>query len=87
MAQGLRISISVLKILGAVEVTATILFIIRRTGIVGFLLLVAFVGGAMSAHLITSESLLFPAIIQAFLLITAFLRFPELSQKIYTTKR
>ena len=73
-------------IIGVVEVICLILFIIPRTGIIGTLLLAAYLGGAIATHLEHRVSIIAPCIIQAFLFIVAFYRFPELRNKLINSK-
>ena len=68
--------------IGVLEIISIILFIIPRTGIVGTLLLCAYMGGAIVTHLEHQESIVAPCVIQTFLWIVAFIRFPELSSRI-----
>jgi len=69
-------------VLGLIEIISVILFIIPRTGILGTLLLVAYLGGAIATHLEHGQSVIAPCIIQAFLWIVAVYRFPELRSRI-----
>jgi hypothetical protein len=82
MAQGIGLDISTFKIIGVVELISITLFIIPRTGILGTLLLAAYMGGAMAAHVTHGQSILAPALIQAFIWIVAVIRFPELKGRI-----
>ena len=82
MADGIGISISTLFGLGLIELIAAVLFIIPRTGMLGTLLLIAYMGGAMATHVLMGESFLFPALIQVLVWIVACIRFPELPQRI-----
>lgn len=72
--------------IGIIEIISLILFIIPRTGIIGTLLLAAYLGGAIVTHLQHQEPIAMAVIIQMVLWITAFIRFPELSQRLLTTK-
>lgn len=83
MAQGLGVNTTTLILIGIVELISVILFMIPRTGIPGTLLLVAYMGGAMVAHIINGDSFIFPAVIQVLVWFTAYLRFPELRHRIY----
>lgn len=83
MTQGLGVNTTTLILIGIVELISVTLFMIPRTGIPGTLLLVAYMGGAMVAHIINGESFIFPAVIQVLIWITAYLRFPELHHRIY----
>ena len=69
-------------ILGIVELLSLILFVIPRTGILGTFLLVAYMGGAIATHLEHGQSIIAPCIIQSFLFLVAFYRFPELRTKL-----
>ena len=68
--------------LGAIELACVILFVIPRTGMLGTLLLAAYMGGAIATHLEHGISVVAPCVIQAFVWIAAFVRFPELSRRI-----
>ncbi len=74
------------RLIGVVELFSLLLFLFPRTGVLGTLLLAAYLGGAIATHLQHQESFLMPAIIQAVLWIAAVLRFPELKQRILQTK-
>ena len=63
------------------ELIGAVLFIIPRTGMLGTLLLIAYMGGAMATHMVLGESFLFPALIQVFVWVVACIRFPELPQR------
>ena len=68
--------------LGVIEIVCVVLFVIPRTGILGTLLLAAYMGGAIATHLEHELPVTAPCAIQAFLWIAAFVRFPELSKRI-----
>ena len=68
--------------LGVIEIVCLILFVIPRTGILGTLLLAAYMGGAIATHLEHGLPVTAPCAIQVFLWIAAFVRFPELSKRI-----
>jgi DoxX-like family len=72
------ISADALIILGVIEIISIILFTIPRTSILGFLLLVAYMGGAIATHLEHGESVLAPAMIASVVWITGAIRIPEL---------
>jgi len=69
-------------ILGIVELLSLILFVFPRTGILGTLLLTAYMGGAIATHLEHGQSIIAPCIIQTILFLVAFYRFPELRTKL-----
>lgn len=75
------------QFIGIIEIISLILFIIPRTGILGTMLLIAYLGGAIVTHLQHQESFATPVIIQIILWITAYIRFPELRQRLLTNTR
>jgi uncharacterized membrane protein YphA (DoxX/SURF4 family) len=83
MAQGLGGATNMM-LLGILEIGMVILFLIPRTGVVGALLMVAYMGGAMAVHLTTGKDVLLPTIIQSLIWITSAIRFPELVQRLFT---
>lgn len=83
MAAGFGIDATAFLTLGIVELLAVALFIIPRTGVLGTLLLVAYLGGAIATHLEHGQSVVAPCVIQAFVWIVAVLRFPELSKRLF----
>ena len=86
MAAGFGLDAGTYTLLGILEVICVILFIIPRTGIIGTLLLAAYMGGAIATHLEHGLSIVAPCVIQSFLFIVAFYRFPELSTKFFNSK-
>lgn len=74
------------KILGVIELIAVGLFFYPRTGILGTLLLTAYMGGAISTHVEFAQPLIAPVIISAFLWIAAAIRFPELSKRLISNQ-
>ena len=82
MAANFGLASKTYTMLGVVEVVSLLLFIIPRTSILGTLLLVAYMGGAIATHLEHGQSILAPCIIQSFIIIVAFYRFPELRIKL-----
>lgn len=82
MAESIGLDANTFLMLGIIEVIAVILFLVPRTGIIGFLLLVAYMGGAIATHLEHEQSIMAPAIIAAFVWIVGAVRFPELTQRL-----
>jgi hypothetical protein len=80
----LGLSANTQKLLGIVELLSVILFVIPRTGLLGTLLLAAYLGGAIATHVEHDQSAVMAIIIQCMLWITAAIRFPELSRRIIT---
>lgn len=78
MATGIGLDANAFRMVAIVELISVILFIIPRTGILGTLLLAAYMGGAIATHLEHNQSIIAPAAIQAFVWIVAVIRFEEL---------
>ncbi len=81
-------------LVGIVELTAAVLFLIPRTATVGFILLVGLLGGALATILThTSQTAMpgFPVGMLALLMLSAYFRCPELllraRNKIHKTKQ
>lgn len=86
-ASSFGIDATVYQFIGMIEIISLILFIIPRTGILGTLLLVAYLGGAIVTHLQHHEPIAVAVIIQILLWFTAYIRFPELKQRLISTKK
>ncbi len=87
MAAGFGLDAKTYTILGMVELLSVLLFIIPRTGIIGTLLLTAYMGGAIASHLEHGVSIVAPCIVQTLMLLVAFYRFPELRTKLLNSKQ
>ena len=70
--------------LGVVELAMVALFLYPRTGVVGALLMIAYMGGAMALHLTTGQSVVAQTIIQILVWLVSALRFPELRQRLFS---
>lgn len=86
MATDFGIDASKYKLLGIVELVCLLLFIIPRTGVLGTVLLAAYMGGAIATHLEHGLSILAPIIVQAFTIIVALYRFSELRTTLLNSK-
>lgn len=82
MAEGFGISASAFMTIGIVELISVVLFVIPRTGVLGTLLLAAYMGGAIATHVQHQQDITAPVVIQMFIWIVAALRFPELTQRL-----
>ncbi len=82
MAEGFGLSAGSFRVLGIIEIIAVLLFLYPRTGILGTLLLVGFMGGAIATHLEHGQPIAAPVVISAVLWIIGVIRFPELIQRI-----
>lgn len=85
-ASSMGIGAATFQFIGIIEIISLILFIIPRTGIAGTLLLVAYMGGAIVTHLQHQQPIAMAIGVQTLLWITAFIRFPELKQRLLSTK-
>lgn len=70
------------RLLGVIEILSVILFVIPRTAMLGLLLLSSYLGGAITTHLLHSQGILFPAMLESLIWIGACLRLPELTERI-----
>lgn len=86
-ASSFGIDATTYQFIGIIEIISLILFIVPRTGILGTMLLVAYLGGAIITHLQHQQPIAMAVIFQILLWVTAFIRFPELKQRIFSTKR
>jgi hypothetical protein len=86
MASNFGLDANMFTMIGIVELVCLILFIIPRTGIIGTMLLAAYMGGAIATHLEHGESILAPCIVQSILFLIAFYRFPELRSSLMDSK-
>jgi CBS-domain-containing membrane protein len=68
--------------LGVMELIIALIWLIPRTGVVGTLLAVAYMGGAIAVHFINSQPVFTPVIIQVLIWIAAAVRFPELTKRL-----
>lgn len=85
-AASMGVALSTMKMLGVVEIICFLLFVIPRTGVLGSMLLAAYLGGAIATHLEHAMPVTMPVIIEAVLFITAAVRFPELTTRLMGTK-
>jgi DoxX-like family len=76
------LSAGTMTALAIIELLAVSLFLYPRTGILGSLLLAAYMGGAIATHLQHGLPLAAPIAISAFVWIAAAVRFPELTSRI-----
>jgi uncharacterized membrane protein YphA (DoxX/SURF4 family) len=82
MAEGFGLNATSYMYLGIIELIAVLLFLIPRTSIIGTLLLVAYMGGAIATHLEHAQPLMAPVIISIIVWIVSFVRNPELSKRV-----
>ncbi len=77
------IELSTLKSIAVIEIICAVLFLIPRTGVLGFGLLTAYMGGAIATHLTHGLPVLAPCVILGFVWITTLVRFPEVGQRLF----
>lgn len=82
MTSSFGITPATYRLLGIIELTLVILFMIPRTGVMGLLLLSSYLGGAIATHLQHGQSIIFPATIEALIWIAALIRFPHIQQRL-----
>jgi hypothetical protein len=78
MAGSFGLDAKTFTMIGVLELSCLLLFIIPRTGVIGTLLLAAYMGGAIATHLQHGVSIVGPCVIQGLMFLVAFYRFPEL---------
>ncbi|HRI33172.1 MAG: DoxX family protein [Saprospiraceae bacterium] len=69
--------------IGITELLCIILFLIPRTGVLGTLLLVGYMGGTIMAHFQGNLPITLNIIIAIVIGITAYIRFPELGSRLF----
>jgi len=72
-----------LIILGVLELIIAGLFLYSRSGIVGSLLMIAYMGGALAVCLVTGQQIIPLIFIQILIWVTSVLKFPELGQRLF----
>ncbi len=77
------IELSTLKSIAVIEILCAVLFLIPRTGVLGFGLLTAYMGGAIATHLTHGLPVLAPCVILGFVWITTLVRVPEVGQRLF----
>ncbi len=85
-AASMNLSVGTMQLIGVVEIGSLLLFIFPRTGVLGTLLLAAYLGGAIATHLEHQQPIFVAVIIQSLVWITAILCFPELSKRLLGNK-
>ena len=73
--------------IGVIELIALTLFLIPRTGILGSLLLIAYMGGAIASHLQHSQSIVLAVTVQVLVWVSLALRYPDFLQQLLPAAR
>lgn len=79
------LTMSTVHMIGIVELICALLFIFLRTGVLGTLLVSAYLGGAIATHVQHQLPLAVPVIMEVIVYITAAIRFPELTRRLIGT--
>jgi hypothetical protein len=80
--KAMGIAVDTFKLLGIIELITIALYIYPRTGVLGSLLLIAYLGGVMATHLVVHQPLAIPIVLQISVWISAAIRFPELTARL-----
>jgi hypothetical protein len=74
------------RLLGWIELGSALLFLVKRTGLLGTILLASYMGGAIATHLQHGQDIIFPAAIEALVWVAAVVRFPESYGRLFDTQ-
>ena len=74
---------STYQLIGVIELLSLILFVIPRTGILGSMLLIAYMGGAIASHLQHQQSVIMAVTVQVLVWIAFVLRYPTFFQRLF----
>lgn len=80
-AASIGIDATTYQLIGVVEAVALLLFLVPRTGLVGALLLIAYMGGAIATHVQHQQPLFLAVAVQVLVWVAVALRFPEVLQR------
>lgn len=72
-----------LTILGILEIAIAAIWLVPRTGLIGGLLAIAYMGGAIAVHFISHQPVLIPVAIQILIWVAAAYRFPEITKRLF----
>ena len=81
-AKAMGLTPAPMRNIGIIELIITLLFASNRTGVIGGVLLLAYMGGAIATHLEHGQSVVAPIAIAVFVGLVALFRFPELSNRL-----
>jgi hypothetical protein len=84
-AATMGLTVDSIRIIGCVEIFCALLFIFPRTGVLGTLLVAAYLGGAIATTLEHHLSMMLPVLLNCVVFITAAIRFPELTRRLLGT--
>lgn len=81
-AKAMGLTPATMRNIGIIELIITLLFASNRTGVIGGVLLLAYMGGAIATHLEHGQSVVAPIAIAVFVGVVTLFRFPELTLRI-----
>jgi hypothetical protein len=81
-AKAMGLTPATIRNIGIIEIIITLMFASNRTGVIGGVLLLAYMGGAIATHLEHGQSVVAPIAIAVFVGVVALFRFPELSNRL-----
>lgn len=87
MATGFGLDANKYTMIGVLELICLLLFIVPRTGVIGTVLLAAYMGGAIATHVTHGLSPMAPAMVLMFTLLVALYRFDELRSRFINTQK
>jgi hypothetical protein len=73
------------QFLGILELAIAALWLVPRTGVLAALLAVAYLGGAMAVHFISSQPIMVPLVLQILVWLVSIYRFPELKKRLFNS--
>ncbi len=82
-AATMNINATTYFMLGVMEVLAIVLFLIPRTGVIGALILMVYMGGAVCAHVVSMQPVIPVVLFEVLIWVAAALRFPELTIRLF----
>ena len=71
------------RLIGIIELVALILFLIPRTVVIGSMLLIAYMGGAIATHLQHNQPIAMDVIVQVLVWVAFVLRYPAIVQQLF----
>ena len=86
-AAALGIPAETYQLIGVIEILSLLLFLIPRTGMMGALFLIAYMGGAIATHLQHGQPVAMAVTVQVLLWIAAAFRFPEVTHRLFPARR
>lgn len=87
MAEDIGLNATSYQNLGVIELLSVLLFCIPKSGIIGSILLIAYMGGAIATHLTHGQSIVAPLVIEVIVVVVSAFRFPELTTRLFDSKQ